>query len=208
MAKVKPFEEFAERYELWFEKHYYTYLSELNAVRKAVPEGKGIEIGAGSGRFAAPLKIKYGVEPSLKMAKIARKRGVYILRGTAEYLPVKSCTFDFALFVTTICFVDDIKKSFEEAFRILKPEGKIITGFIDKNSPLGIFYQQNKDKNPFYRYAEFFSTEEVVEFLKRAGFKNFKFFQTVFDLPDRIDKVQTVKNGYGEGSFVVVSAEK
>ena len=49
MAKVKLFEEFAERYELWFEKHYYTYLSELNAVRKAVPEGKGIEIG-GIGR--------------------------------------------------------------------------------------------------------------------------------------------------------------
>ncbi|SNZ02202.1 Ubiquinone/menaquinone biosynthesis C-methylase UbiE [Persephonella hydrogeniphila] len=208
MAKTEPFDKFPDRYELWFERYHYTYLSELEAVKKAVPEGKGIEIGVGSGRFAAPLYIRYGVEPSLKMAKIAKEKGIYVVRGVAEYLPIKNFSFDFVLFVTTICFVDDIKKSFEESFRILKPYGKIIIGFIDKNSPLGVFYQKNREKNPFYRYATFFSTEEVLNLLQKTGFGNFKFFQTVFDFPEKISKVQTVKEGYGEGSFVVVTAEK
>ncbi len=208
MAKIEPFEKFTQRYEQWFEKHYYTYISEVKAVKKLLPSGKGIEVGVGSGRFSVPLGIKFGVEPSLKMAKISKKRGIYVVRAVAEYLPIKDRSFDFVLLVTTICFVDDLKKTFEEAKRILKKDGKIVIGFIDKNSPLGKFYQKNKEKNPFYRYAKFYSTEEVVALLKDTGFGNFSFVQTVFDLPENIKEVQPVKEGYGEGSFVVIRAQR
>ena len=37
-------------------------------------EGIGVEIGVDSARFAALLKIRFGVEPSAKMRKIARKK--------------------------------------------------------------------------------------------------------------------------------------
>ncbi|WP_457621695.1 class I SAM-dependent methyltransferase [Persephonella sp.] len=208
MAKVEPFEEFTERYEEWFEKNRYAYLSELNAVKKLIPEGKGVEIGVGSGRFAVPLNIKYGVEPSLKMAKISKEKGIFVIRAVAEYLPFKDNSFDFCLFVTTICFVDNVDKSIEEAYRILRKEGKIVIGFIDKNSHLGVFYEKIKEKNPFYRYATFYSTEELTQILSQKGFGNFRYLQTVFKKLDEIKSVEPVKEGYGEGSFIVISAEK
>jgi ubiquinone/menaquinone biosynthesis C-methylase UbiE len=61
--------------------------------------------------------------------------------------------------VTTICFVDDLKKAFREAFRVLKKEGFIVIGFIDKDSELGKIYRANKNKSRFYKIAEFFSIQ-------------------------------------------------
>ncbi|MBW2217209.1 MAG: methyltransferase domain-containing protein [Deltaproteobacteria bacterium] len=50
--------------------------------------------------------------------------------GIAEKLPIRSETFDYALFVTTICFLDSLDQAFSEAFRILKPKGIVVIGFI------------------------------------------------------------------------------
>ncbi len=54
------------------------------------------------------------------MAAKARARGIDVHPGVAEGLPFPDGRFDFILFVTTICFVDDLLKAFEEAFRTLK----------------------------------------------------------------------------------------
>ncbi|MDY7083367.1 MAG: SAM-dependent methyltransferase, partial [Halobacteria archaeon] len=58
--------------------------------------------------------------------------------------------------------------------------------------------------NPFYRDATFVSTDELVDALEDAGFDDFEFAQTLFDVS--LDEVETPKRGYGEGSFVVVKA--
>ena len=135
MAKSKPFDEYASQYEDWFERNKFIYESELLAIREQLPEsGEGIEIGVGSGRFAAPLGIQLGVEPSSQMRKIANQRGIEVIDGVAEDLPFNNAQFDFALMVTTICFLDDIEAAFKEAFRLLKPGGLFIIGFIDKDS--------------------------------------------------------------------------
>ncbi len=119
MPKTKCFDEYYERYEQWFDDNRYTYLSELEAVRHFVPKrGKGIEIGIGSGKFAEPLGIKIGIEPSLNMRKLAEKKGIQTVEGVAEALPMNDSTFNYVLMVTTICFVDDIRQSFREARRI------------------------------------------------------------------------------------------
>ena len=43
--------------------------------------------------------------------------------------------------------------------------------------------------------------------LKELGFKNIKATQTIFKEIDKVYKVE-VKDGYGEGGFVAISAEK
>jgi hypothetical protein len=65
MPKAAPFDAHWSRYEAWFRTHEAAYLSELLALRAFVPwSGLGLEIGVGSGRFAAPLLgIRVGVEP-------------------------------------------------------------------------------------------------------------------------------------------------
>ncbi|USS40519.1 class I SAM-dependent methyltransferase [Thermococcus aggregans] len=209
MPKTEPFEKFRERYEAWFERHRHAYLSELEAVRKLLPkEGKGAEIGVGTGRFAAPLGIKLGVEPSKAMAEIARKRGIEVIEGTAENLPFPDESLDYLLMVTTICFVDDPEKALREAYRVLKPGGALIIGFVDRNSPIGQEYERNKEKSVFYREARFFFTDELLELLKKVGFRKFEIVQTLFHRLDEIREVEPVKPGYGEGSFVVINAVK
>ena len=88
MARIEPFEKYPSRYEDWFEKNKFAFESELYAIREQLPKSdKGIEIGVGSGRFAAPLGIKIGIDPSKKMREIARKRGIEVINSVAENLP-------------------------------------------------------------------------------------------------------------------------
>jgi ubiquinone/menaquinone biosynthesis C-methylase UbiE len=178
-------------------------------VREIIPNsGKGIEIGVGSGRFAAPFNIRYGIEPSYQMIRLSARRGVCVARGVAEYLPICDSQFDFALMVTTICFLDDVDQALREVYRILKPGGFIIIGFVDKNSRLGKLYEKNRLNNIFYRDATFFSVEEVIDHLKHVGFGDFEMKQTVFQRLDQMVAVNPVERGYGKGSFVVIRAKK
>ena len=209
MAITEPFDKYLGEYEEWFKEYKYVYESELEAVRHFIPEGKkGIEIGIGTGRFALPFGIKVGVEPSSVMRRFAVNKGLNVYKNTAEKLPLQDKFYDFALMVTTICFVDDVKKSFSEVRRILKPGGSFIVGLVDRNSPLGKLYERIKEQNKFYLYATFYSTDEVKKLLKENGFINIEIVQTVFGDLSTISKLQIFKEGYGEGGFVVISAVK
>jgi len=209
VAKIEPFEEHTSRYEDWFEKNKFAYLSELQAVKILLPEiGDGVEIGVGSGRFSAPLGVKFGVEPSGRMGKIAKQRGIEVVGGVAENLPFADGRFDYALMVTTICFLDDIKIAFLETRRILKTDGQFVIGFVDKGSSLGKMYYKLKRENIFYRIATFYSVDEVVFHLEQAGFKYFSFNQTIFHDLNELTKIESIKEGFGEGSFVVIRVSK
>ena len=97
---------------------------------------------------------------------------------------------------------------FKESFRILKPNGYFIVGFIDKNSEVGRGYQQHKKESRFYKDAIFYSVDEVIYFLRNAGFQKIKFKQTIFQDIRCIKSREPIKNGYGEGSFVVATTIK
>jgi ubiquinone/menaquinone biosynthesis C-methylase UbiE len=209
MAKVEPFERYTERYDGWFERNRFAYVSELQAVRSLWPEqGIGIEIGVGTGRFAAPLGIKFGVEPSMSMGKVARRRGINVIRAVAEALPIKAESFEIVLMITVICFVDNIETALREGARVLKSGGFIIIGFIDRGSSMGAMYEEHKNENVFYKEANFYTPEEADYYLKKGGFKDISFAQTIFRDLNEINEIESVKKGYGEGSFVVVKGVK
>lgn len=205
--KVIPFDSFTARYEEWFIKYKFAYWSELEAVGSLIPSGIGLEVGVGSGRFAKPLGIEYGIDPSIKMLKISKKLGLKVVKAIGENLPFKNKTFDFVLMITSICFLNDLRKTISEVKRVLKDKGFIIVGFIDKNSPIGRYYLENKEKSPFYKVANFYSTDELITTLKELNFSNFSFKQTIFKPYWELKSVDKIENGYGKGSFVVIKAQ-
>jgi ubiquinone/menaquinone biosynthesis C-methylase UbiE len=211
MNQVNIFNENVEAYEAWYEKYPEVYLSEVAALKEQflkLPENiKGLEVGIGTGKFAQILGIKEGVEPANEMASIARKRGIEVVNGNAENLPVKDLNFDFVLFVT-ICHLNSAKSAFKEACRVLKPNGSIIIGFIDKDQKIGKAYEENRMRSTFFRYANFYSVIQVTKLLKEAGFKDIEYNQTLFGNLEEIKEVQLPKKGFGEGSFVVIKAVK
>ncbi len=206
MPKIEPFEKHSDAYDEWFRKNADFYEAELRAIRQLIPPSgaEGMEVGVGSGKFAAPLGIKIGVEPSEKMAIKARIQGINVFPGVAEELPFSNGRFDFVLMVTTICFVDDVIKSFKETFRVLKPSGCIIIGFVDKESKLGRQYVDKREKSKFYKDAVFFSTQEMLKYLEDVGFEIVKIRQTLIpgELPE------TILDNFGKGAFVVVKGVK
>jgi len=187
----------------------YAFLSELESIRKVLPvHGRGVEIGIGSGIFALPLGIKEGCDPSAVMREKAVERGIRAIDGIAENLPYEDESIDFVLVVTTICFVDDVNKTFQEINRVLKPGGASIVAFVDKNSPVGKVYLQEKEKSIFYKDANFFSTEEICKFLWGNGFIIDKTYQTLFGELGEVREIQQPENSSGKGSFVVIKAKK
>lgn len=211
MPQVDPFVQHADLYDQWFEKHAAVYQSELQAIKQqmlTLPENiHGIEIGLGTGRFSADLGIKEGIEPALPMAKMAAKRGVEIMQGTAERLPYGDLHFDFVLFVT-ICHLDDAGLAFREAHRVLKRGGSLIVGFLDRDRPIAQAYETKRSQSIFYKNARFHTVERVRDLLDETGFKNPEYLQTLFGDLEEITEPQPSEEGYGRGSFVVLKANK
>ncbi|MFP3914170.1 MAG: class I SAM-dependent methyltransferase [Actinomycetota bacterium] len=207
MPRSLPFEKHHRRYEDWFEQHAAAYVSELLALRPFVPyRGRGLEIGVGSGRFAAPLGVQVGIDPSPTMLTYAAGRGIETHIGTAESLPFGDDSFDYALVVTTICFVDSPRQMLTEAGRVLLPGGRLVIGFIDRESPLGRHYLANQEESVFYREATFFSAQEVEGLLRDTGFVVESWAQTLRRPLAETVEIEAVKPGWGDCAFVVVAA--
>lgn len=207
MPRIGPFEAHHQRYEAWFGKHEAAYVSELLALRPFVPlEGRGLEIGVGSGRFAAPLGIGVGLDPSAAMLGYAAARGIEVVRGTAEDLPFRDASFEHALVVTTICFVDSPEEMLAEAHRVLVPGGRLVIGFIDRESSLGQTYLAQQVDNVFYREATFYSAAEVARLLTDANFSIGAWGQTLALPLHETREIEALRPGRGECAFVVVAA--
>lgn len=209
MNGIAVFDQHSQEYDRWFEENERLYQAEVNALRKLVAKGGfGVEIGVGTGRFAQPLGIRVGVEPARQMAVVAHNRGVAVCQALGEQLPFHDEQFDFALLVTLVCFVKDVHLLFRETRRVLRTGGQIIVGFIDRDSALGQLYAARKDTDKFYRHARFYAPGQIVGYARQTGFGNMRFCQTIFGLPPDTEKTHPVRDGYGEGAFVVLGATK
>jgi SAM-dependent methyltransferase len=172
-SAIAAFDRQAADYDRWFDDHPSVYARELSLVRKAVgsrPTGRALEVGVGTGRFAAPLGISIGIEPAACMARMAKSRGIDVVRACAEALPFRNASFDLIIAVTVICFLPDPMPALREAHRVLAPGGRCILAFLERGGPVAEKYIRDAEKSRFLRYATFYSREEVETMLNNTGF--------------------------------------
>jgi len=209
LPRSRDFDALTTRYDAWFERHRAAYLSELKALRALLPKKPflGLEVGVGTGRFASALGVQVGVDPAWNCLRLAKGRGVQVIMAVGEELPFRNGCFDLVLMVVTFCFLSDPQKALSEAKRVLRPGGLLLMGIIDRESPLGQLYARKKaEGKPFYRDADFYTPGEVISMLAEKGFRVIKVSQTVFRSPEEMEEVEEPAEGFGQGSFVAISA--
>ncbi len=207
MPAFSPFQTHHARYEAWFAMHEAAYVSELLALRPFVPwQGYGLEIGVGSGRFAAPLGVQVGLDPAPAMLAHAAARGIQTMRGFGEHLPFADGRFDHVLMVTALCFLESVDATLAEVRRVLRPHGRLVIGFIDRDSPPGQHYLVRQADNLFYRDARFHSADEVERRLIAGGFRIDAWAQTLTGPLPEAQEIEPLRAGLGQGAFAVVAA--
>lgn len=167
----RVFEDLAGDYDRWFDENAAVYDAQVRMLRSAVPLfGCGLEVGVGSGRFAVPLGIRHGIDPSRNLLEIARSRGTEVVLGEGEHLPYRAGSVNYVLMMTVICFAGDAGALFHEAGRVLVPGGVLVVGFIERGGRIEKHYRNEKTKGRFLRYARYWSADEITRLLEDAGF--------------------------------------
>jgi len=178
-------------YDAWYGRHLALYKSELLAVAQFDCRG-GVEVGVGTGRFAEPLGLRAGVDPVREMLKLA-PRGLDLVEGVGELLPLRDGAFPCALLVVTLCFVQDSAAVLKEAMRVA---GRVVACIVPRNSPWGRRYRELAARgHPFYVRARFYTVKEVVDL---AGVPPSRIVATLSYSPDEEEVLEGPREASAE----------
>ena len=118
---TSPFDEYPDKYDTWYARYPHAYETELAALRRLLPkDGPALEVGVGTGRFAAPLGITFGIDLSLPMLRRARESGVMVVAANAAVIPFPDAGFAYVLVMMTLCFTSKPSLLLREARRVLR----------------------------------------------------------------------------------------
>jgi ubiquinone/menaquinone biosynthesis C-methylase UbiE len=155
-------------------------VKELLASGLFTPESRVLDVGCGTGNYAAALtdatacRIS-GIEPSARMLERARDAAPWqsLVQGSAEYLPFPDSSFDVVMSTDVIHHVQDRPSYFREAARVLRPGGTIVTvtdshGDIHRRRPLTSHFPETVA----IELGRYPSAEQLLAEMAAAGFTN------------------------------------
>ena len=147
--KINKIYSSAEGYDLW--ANYYdktaSFLDSLeanvlNIMLKCVEGKKVLDLGCGTGRgikqlYGLNAGEVYGVDVSEKMLEIAKKKfkTANLVLADSEKLPFEYESFDVVTGLFLIVHIGDLRKTFDEAYRVLKKGGVFILSNINQRKP-------------------------------------------------------------------------
>ncbi len=122
--------------------------------------------GIGSLEERMPHLNMVGLDSSASMLAEARQRsGKPFVRGQAEKLPFQKGSFDAALAVTTLEFLDDYRKALSEIHRVLIPNGKLIVMVLNPDS--SYFKAQARRKDAYFRRIRHADVKKIEKDIRR-----------------------------------------
>lgn len=206
-----PFESQADKYDSWYDgKGRLAFEIELAALRPLLAElpRPWLEVGVGTGRFAQGLGIPLGVDPSPALLEKARQRGIDVLYGEGEELVFRAGSFGTVFLLTTWEFLSDPLKVLRECRRVLKPDGRLVNAYLDRDGKWARHYvEKAKSGHPLFGHARFDGYEDVKSLTEQAGFEIVKTSSTLFQGPGEVVALEEARPGFVRGaSFVVLVA--
>ncbi len=195
------FDKIAHEYDQWYNTKLGNFADKVEkdlAFRLFTPEKgmKVLDVGCGTGLFSMRLaemgcKVT-GVDVSKEMLAIARekakKENLEIdFRAMDVYdLDFADESFDAVLSMATFEFVKSPKEAYYEMFRVLRKDGKMLIGTINRDSRWGKLYMSNSIReNSVFKYADFKTIEEI----KNLDHKNVKDWgECLFVPPDSFEQ--------------------
>jgi len=137
----------ADEYERWYHTPRGRWIGDTEfqtivALLRAEPGATLLDVGCGTGyftrRLAAECRLAVtGLDPNADWLAYARARGGgserYCL-GRAERLPFADRSFDYAVSITALCFVDDVRAAIREMARVTRR--RLVVGMLNRRSLL------------------------------------------------------------------------
>lgn len=228
------FDEHASLYDAWFMQNPNVLLSEVRLVAHTLQGAHSVlSVGCGSGLFEKILReehgidIRHGIEPAEGMAVIARQRGVEVEIATAEEGDFGNGAFDTILFNGSPSYIRDLLPVVKKAYDNLPSGGRLILIDVPKESGYGMMYNLAKatgswdhpllkgvyPANPYpielVKAANWRTTAEKADIMRKAGFTDLEFMQTLTTHPLESDRAaEYPAPGFDKGDYVAVTGYK
>ena len=127
-----------------------------------------LDVGCGIGQFEQRLQDLSitGLDISAEMLDEARKRSnkTFVL-GNAENLDFDNSSFDAVFYVATLEFIGDYQKAIQEAYRVTKPNGKILVMMLNPESEYFKEHMQREDS--YFRKVQHTNLSEIEAYIAR-----------------------------------------
>lgn len=185
------------RFEKYMKKYPDLYLSLARIVKpflKSKSEPYIVDLGVGPGLLdrevnkLVPNATIIGIDPVECMLRQAEKNAVVnTLQGTAERLPIKNNIVDVFVIRYSLSYWSNPQQSFQEMFRVLKPEGVIVAEVLNKHVS---------------RIKLFFIKIHMI--LNNAGLLVAKYHQDAFKTAYDVD---TVLSLFENNGFVIIHTD-
>ncbi len=172
----------AKTYDRWYSTKMGAYVDEVetNCAFKLFPIKEGmqvLDVGCGTGNFSIKLakmgcKV-VGIDMSEEMLKIAqekvRGRNLNIEFYKMDVLDLKFQDeyFDGIFSMAVFEFIQNPDRAMDEMFRVLRKNGHLLIGTINRDSRWGQMYLTEEfQKNSVFKYANFKTVEEMKNLKK------------------------------------------
>lgn len=138
---------------------------------------KVLDAACGTGRLIPLLQTKgatvTGLDISEKMIEIAQKKfpKAELLVGDMENMPFKDQSFDLVVAAFAIVHLKYLDKFFEECYKVLKNDGKIILTNINQKKAPKLNISGGKKKNHISIESYYHIQEHLVKALENSFFR-------------------------------------